>query len=383
MGKKLVTRKIIVEKIVSVRDQDEAIKFELQSLLNKKPDYLFITGGLGPTHDDITRNSIKTFFKLDDDFDQKYYDTLKVKFAERGIDMPESNRSQAIIYKNCKMLNNPKGTAKGIEVNFNNTKIFVLPGVPIEMKAIFYDSINSILPVESKNSLITLRAFGISESSLAKKMNKILDEWKSKVEIAFLPSHLGVDVRINNLGNPEINLSEIVESIYSVVGNYFFGSGSEKLEQIVVDGLKLNNLTLSVAESCTGGKLANFITSVPDSSSIFIGGIVAYSNSVKMNFLDVAKDTIEKNGAVSEEVAIQMANGIREKTNSDIGIGITGISGPTGGSVDKPLGLVFIAISGKQNNKVKKFILKMDRIMHQETTSYIALNMIRRYYFRK
>jgi nicotinamide-nucleotide amidase len=351
--------------------------------LNDNPDFIFITGGLGPTHDDITRNSIKSFFNLEEEFDQKYFDELKFKFDERGIDMPESNRSQAMSYKNCTMLNNPKGTAKGIRIDFNYSKIFVLPGVPIEMKAIFNDSINSILPIVSNNSIITLKAFGISESSLAQKMSKILDKWKSKVEIAFLPSHLGVDVRINNLKNPNINLSEIMESIYLVIGRYFFGRDNEKLEQVIVDGLKLNNLTLSVAESCTGGKLANFITSIPNSSTVFIGGIVAYSNLVKMNLLNVDKNMIEEKGAVSEEVAIQMAIGIREKTNSDIGIGITGISGPTGGTDEKPLGLVYIAISGAENYKVKKFILKMDRNMHQETTSYIALNMIRRYYFRK
>ena len=157
---------------------------------------------------------------------------------------------------------------------------------------------------------------------------------------------------------------------------------SKKAIQIV-NLLKNKKLTLSTAESCTGGRLAQYITSVPGSSEVFFGGIIAYSNSVKMDLLGVDGNTIEINGAVSEEVALQMANGVRKKMKSDIGIGITGISGPTGGTELKPVGLVYIAISDINQSKVRKFNFKIDRNMHQEMTSYIALNMVRRYYFRE
>ena len=186
LGQKLISRRIIVEKVVSVRDQKESIKTEIQILLNDNPDFIFITGGLGPTHDDITRSSIKDFFDLEEGFDQNYYNVLKIRFAERGIDIPESNRSQAIIYKNCIMLENPEGTAKGLAIDYNNSKVFVLPGVPIEMKAIFEDSIANILPNENGNSILTLKTFGISESSLAEKLNAQIGASRPVVDAGWL-----------------------------------------------------------------------------------------------------------------------------------------------------------------------------------------------------
>lgn len=383
LGQKLIPYNIQVEKVVSVKDDDKAIKNELSNLIALNPNFLFITGGLGPTHDDITRNSIADFFDLEEGFDQNYFEKLKIKFAERGIEMPESNRSQAIIYKNCKMLSNPKGTAKGLVIERKNIKIFVMPGVPIEMKAIFKNSIIDYFSNPIDSSVITLKSFGVSESSLAEKLSEIMDKWNGKINFAFLPSHKGVDLRLTNLGSKIKDLEVIESEIFKNYSKYFFGKNEESLEKIIVENLIKTNKTISTAESCTGGQLSNFITQINGSSQIFLGGVVAYSNQMKMEILNVDKNIIENDGAVSEKVAFQMAEGIREKTKSDIGIGITGISGPTGGTNEKPVGLVYIAFSSETISKVKKFILKIDRIMHQEMTSYIALNMVRRYCFGK
>ena len=350
--------------------------------MDENPDFLFITGGLGPTHDDITRNAIKEFFNLEEGFDSDYYEKLIQKFAERGISIPESNKSQALIYHNCQMLDNPKGTARGLFIKFKNTKVFVLPGVPIEMKAIFENSIVTYLPKLDSNPVLTLRSFGIAESHLAEKLSWILERWESKVNFAFLPSHKGVDLRLS-LKDSKIDLNEVSQDIHNNFGQYFFGKNEEKLEHVIVHKLIEKKWTFSVAESCTGGRLANYITNIPRSSEVFLGGVVAYSNQLKIDFLEVNKNSIEKFGAVSDEIAIQMAEGIKNKTNSDFGIGITGISGPTGGTPEKPLGLVYIAITFQNITKVKNFTLKLDRKQHQEMTAYIALNMIRRYYFGK
>jgi len=383
LGQNLIPYNIQVEKVVSVKDDDKAIKNELSNLIALNPNFLFITGGLGPTHDDITRNSIADFFDLEEGFDQNYFENLKIKFAERGIEMPESNRSQAIIYNNCNMLPNPKGTARGMAIERKNIKIFVMPGVPIEMKVIFNNSIIEYFSNPIESSVITLKSFGVSESSLAEKLSMIMDKWNGKINFAFLPSHKGVDLRLTNFGSKNKDLEVIESEIFKNYSKYFFGKNEESLERIVVEILIKKNKTISTAESCTGGQLSNFITQINGSSQIYLGGVVAYSNQMKMEILNVDKNIIENDGAVSEKVAFQMAEGIRKKTNSDIGIGITGVSGPTGGTIEKPVGLVYIAFSSKAITKVKKFILKIDRIMHQEMTSYIALNMVRRYCFGK
>tara|TARA_S200000501_G_C20868400_1_gene763110 strand:- start:903 stop:1796 length:894 start_codon:yes stop_codon:yes gene_type:complete len=297
--------------------------------------------------------------------------------------MPKSNRSQAIIYNNCEMLDNPKGTAKGMFINHNTTKIFILPGVPLEMKSIFHEYIEKKLPPKKQIPYLTLRSFGISESTLAEKISTILNKWNGKVEFAFLPSHKGVDLRLNSINNSRSDLLNVMNEIYRHNREYFYGTDDDILEYVLVGKLIEKKITLAVAESCTGGQLSNYITSVSGSSNIFKGGVIAYSNQVKIDILSVDKEILDKNGAVSDEVAIQMAMGVKSKMNSDIGIGITGISGPTGGTSEKPVGLVFIAVFGLGISKLKKFILNLDRNMHQEVTAYIALNMIRRYYFEK
>ena len=383
LGQKLLNYQIIVEKISSVRDHNNSIKLELESLLSRKIQYLFITGGLGPTHDDITREAIQQYFNLEEEFDQHYFNQLKDEFAQRGIEMSNSNRSQAIIYKNCKMLLNLKGTAKGISFKHNKTNIFVLPGVPIEMKAIFNDSIIKDLHKSKFDKYITLKSFGIAESNLADRLNPILNKWDGLVEFAFLPSHKGVDLRLGYIEDSTIDLKKIKSEIFDNSGEYFYGINNDKLESIIVKKMVQKKLTIAVAESCTGGQLSNYITSVSGSSKIFLGGVIAYSNKLKVKFLGIDRYTLEKFGAVSQEIAIQMAQGIQAKTNAHIGIGITGISGPTGGSDEKPVGLVYVAVLGLGVSKNKKFIIKMDRNMHQEMTAYIALNMVRRYYLEK
>ena len=201
------------------------------------------------------------------------------------------------------------------------------------------------------------------------------------MNFAFLPSYKGIDLRLNDINSSSKNLNKVKDEILQVVGKYFYGESNDTLESVVLAKLVKENITLSTAESCTGGRLSFYITANSGSSKIFKGGIIAYSNEIKENLLGVNKNVIVKNGSVSQDVALQMAKGVKDKFDSDIGVGITGISGPSGGTNKKPVGLVYISINGLGISKVKKYILKLDRKMHQEVTSYIALNMIRKSYF--
>ena len=365
----------------SASDNAKDISLELNSLFQIDVKFLFITGGLGPTSDDITRNTIKQYFNLEEEFDNEYFELLKSKFRERGIKMPSSIKSQAITFKNCEMLDNPKGTAKGLYIFHKDVKVFVLPGVPSEMRAIFEDQIVDKLPPKKEVPYLTLRSFGISESSLEQKIYSIIENWNGKVNFAFLPSYKGIDLRLNDINSSSKNLNKVKDEILQVVGKYFYGESNDTLESVVLAKLVKKNITLSTAESCTGGRLSFYITANSGSSKIFKGGIIAYSNEIKENLLGINKNVIVKNGSVSQDVALQMAKAVKDKFDSDIGIGITGISGPSGGTKKKPVGLVYISINGLGISKVKKYILKLDRKMHQEVASYIALNMIRKSYF--
>ncbi len=359
-------------------------------------DQIIVTGGLGPTVDDITVSSFLEYFDDSHEFDKEYWEILSERFKRLNFKMPNLNKNQAYKSKRGIMIPNLVGTARGLHYtkkhdsvlksvkglitgDKNRVNFFALPGVPKEMKSMFTNYVLPEIEKSLKNKVVckSIRTTGVPESILQEKITDIIDANKEKCDIAFLPHRmLGVDIRLTSSDNQLIE--DLINSIVPRIKKYVYGYDNDKLEQVIADLLIQNNLTVSTAESCTSGLLASRLTDVPGSSQYFKGGSVCYSNELKINDIGVDKDLIEKYGAVSEEVSESLAKNIAKKNNTDIGIGITGIAGPDGGTEKKPVGLVFVGIFYKNNLYIKRYNLTPDRITNRELTVTLCLNEIRK-----
>lgn len=377
---------IPVERIVTIGDTENALLEELSDS-DKNFDVTVITGGLGPTHDDITKPILLKYF---DDVlvsDEKVLNHVKSIFSNRGIEMPVVNYEQAKIPKKSKVIWNENGTAPGIWIDRNDRIFVALPGVPFEMKAMIDTYVLQMLKDKFANKIDyvlksrTILTTGIGESSLAEMVGNV-EEYEGINKLAYLPSLFGVRLRIDVVGKDfndvEKKLDYIELALRNKIGKYIFGVNEDLLESKIGEILLEKNLTLSVAESCTGGLLASKITDISGSSKYFKGGICVYSNEAKINLLGVEKKTIEKFGAVSEETALEMALNARKKFDSDIGLSTTGIAGPTGGSVEKPVGLVWIGYSDKTRTFAKKFLLGNKRDRTKIRSVYLALDILKK-----
>ena len=359
-------------------------------------DQIIVTGGLGPTVDDITVSSFLEYFDDSHEFDKEYWEILSERFKRLNFKMPNLNKNQAYKSKRGIMIPNLVGTARGLHYtkkhdsvlknvkglitgDKNRVNFFALPGVPKEMKSMFTNYVLPEIEKSLKNKVVckSIRTTGVPESILQEKITDIIDANKEKCDIAFLPHRmLGVDIRLTSSDNQLV--VDLINSIVPRIKKYVYGYDNDKLEQVIADLLIQNNLTVSTAESCTSGLLASRLTDVPGSSQYFKGGSVCYSNELKINDIGVDRDLIEKYGAVSEEVAESLAKNIAQKNNTDIGIGITGIAGPDGGTEKKPVGLVFVGIFYKNNLYIKRYNLTPDRITNRELTVTLCLNEIRK-----
>ena len=359
-------------------------------------DQIIVTGGLGPTVDDITVSSFLEYFDDSHEFDKEYWEILSERFKRLNFKMPNLNKNQAYKSKRGIMIPNLIGTARGLHYtkkhdsvlksvkglitgDKNRVNFFALPGVPKEMKSMFTNYVLPEIEKSLKNKVVckSIRTTGVPESILQEKITDIIDANKEKCDIAFLPHRmLGVDIRLTSSNNQLVE--DLINSIVPRIKKYVYGYDNDKLEQVIADLLIQNNLTVSTAESCTSGLLASRLTDVPGSSQYFKGGSVCYSNELKINDIGVDKDLIERYGAVSEEVAESLAKNIAKKNNTDIGIGITGIAGPGGGTEKKPVGLVFVGIFYKNNLYIKRYNLTPDRITNRELTVTLCLNEIRK-----
>jgi len=359
-------------------------------------DQIIVTGGLGPTVDDITVSSFLEYFDDSHEFDKEYWEILSERFKRLNFKMPNLNKNQAYKSKRGIMIPNLVGTARGLHYtkkhdsvlksvkglitgDKNRVNFFALPGVPKEMKSMFTNYVLPEIEKSLKNKVVckSIRTTGVPESILQEKITDIIDANNEKCDIAFLPHRmLGVDIRLTSSDNQLVE--DLINSIVPRIKKYVYGYENDKLEQVIADLLIQNNLTVSTAESCTSGLLASRLTDVPGSSQYFKGGSVCYSNELKINDIGVDKDLIEKYGAVSEEVAESLAKNIAKKNNTDIGIGITGIAGPDGGTEKKPVGLVFVGIFYKNNLYIKRYNLTPDRITNRELTVTLCLNEIRK-----
>ena len=377
IAEKLVNHGVIVDRIVSVRDDKLDICGSIREAIDRY-SFIFITGGLGPTHDDITVESFKKVFGLNSRIDNSYIKEIKQKFLDRNIEMPKINQNQAIVLDGADIINNPIGTARGIHYKHLKSNFFIMPGVPSEM----YKMMETIIlpdyigaQVESKHR--TICTSGIAESRLSEKVQDLMSHYSKDFNFSFLPSYKGVDFILKAI-NQHQEIDRVVSEFYNAMNPYSFGYENDSFIEFIVNKLSCEELTISLAESCTGGLLGKMFTDIPGSSKIFKGGIIAYSNSIKETQLNIPKEKIEKYGAVSSEVAIDMARNVKNIFKSKIGLSITGISGPGGGSDDKDIGLVFIAIAFKNECLYKEINFNLNRDLNRKSSCYAALNMIRK-----
>jgi nicotinamide-nucleotide amidase len=387
IGEGLLSIGIKLERITTIGDNEEKIISALQRALEEY-DVVIITGGLGPTHDDITKKVLVNFFHTELIMNDQVLNHVKGILQKRKIQVSAINEEQALVPKNCKVLFNEVGTAPGMQFDYNGKDIFVMPGVPHEMRHLMNTHIIPYL--REKNTDIiqtkTLLTTGIPESSLFSLLGDINDLTKN-ADLAFLPSPRGVRIRIMIKNSNETfasnELSRIENIIRERANRFIYGEGKTEIEEIIGELLKSRNLKLAVAESCTGGLIANRITDISGSSQYFERGVVTYSNESKHSVLNVPMEVIQEKGAVSEEVAILMAKGVREISGVDIGISTTGIAGPTGGSELKPVGLIWIGYSDKSETFAKSFNLGGDRLVFKERASQTALDILRKQLLNK
>ena len=365
--------------VTSVGDDRESI---IQAVSNESSKsfvkYVFITGGIGPTKDDCTYDAVKYFLKSSDYLDEDYFNELKNKFKSNHEIPKTLLKKQAMKLKKVQYLSNPTGTALPMFFVKNKITFFVLPGVPSEIEEIYIQNILPMIDKEkSKQGEVTLKFVGISESLLHEKLEDVLKKYHYDIKFSFLPNLSRITLRLVNVSKDEKILKEAKKNVLSQLGKYYLGEGDVTLESVVLKMLIGRKITLSLAESCTGGYISKLITDYSGSSKVFKGSIVAYSNKVKENDLSISKGMLKKYGAVSFEVAEQMSQNIAKKMNTDIGLSVTGISGPNGGTKLKPVGLVYISITYLNKSITKKFKFSNNRKTHRLMTASAALNILR------
>ncbi|MBT1705002.1 competence/damage-inducible protein A [Chryseosolibacter indicus] len=349
-----------------------------------RADIILITGGLGPTSDDITKPCLAKYFNCEVRIHEEALAEVTEFFKSRGRELTEINRQQAALPICCEKVTNKMGTAPGMWFE-RKGKVFVsMPGVPHEMKLMMTDIVVPKLQKTFQTPTIqhtVIRTVGIGESFLADKIQPWEQSLPPHFKLAYLPSLGEVRLRLTAMGENKDQLAaesnRLVEQLRPLAGEYIFGIGEDPLEVVLGNALCQKKLTLAVAESCTGGYLSHLITSAPGSSEYFLGGLVPYAYDIKMAQLGVNPETLNQFGAVSEETVIEMANLIRTKFNTDIGVATSGIAGPGGGTPEKPVGTVWIAYADKGKTQTRKLQLSKDRMINIRMTAIATLNLIR------
>ncbi len=367
---------------ITVGDSREQIHQALE-IASQQADVVLITGGLGPTHDDVTKTIIAEATGLELVFHQEILDQVEVMFAQRGVSMPESNRIQALIPEGADILKNPIGTAPGFSIKHDQASIFVMPGVPREMKKMMGEQVIPRLQVHTKNRVIVhrwIRTTGIGESNLSELIKDIIAE-ATEIKIASLPQNTGTNLRLTaQAGTVEEARRQInmVESrLLNRAGSYIYGTDEDTLEDVVGRLLTKTGATLALAESCTGGLVIDRLTDVPGSSVYICQGVVAYSNEAKIQHLNVSEEILARHGAVSSETAAAMASGIRRISGATYGLSTTGIAGPGGATALKPVGLVYLGLAHADGTITQELRLGTDRRTNKTRAMLAALNMLR------
>jgi nicotinamide-nucleotide amidase len=376
MSRELRKIGIRVTKHLVIADERDAIIGALDQVAGDI-DYVFITGGLGPTEDDRTKAVITSYFGGNLVFSDEIYHDVEAFFARRGRIPSESNKTQAVFPDNAERIINTMGTASGIIFGKAGTTYFVMPGVPYEMQSMMT---LTILPgIAGDGNVLTreyqIHTFGLPESDISDTIDKHLPHIRRDMSVGFYPSIRGITIRLN--GQNEKAMEHARNRIAVLLGNAVYSFDGDNMAEIVWHLCVERQLTLSVAESCTGGLTASMITDIPGSSKIFKQGFVVYSNEAKIRELGVEADIIAQHGAVSSETVEAMARGLKDKTGADIAIGISGIAGPDGATPDKPVGLVYIAVLYRGKLRIKKVNFDRGRLKNKNYAARAALNEVR------
>jgi len=382
IGRKLYEIGIAVNEIQTIADDPTAIRNSLDRAMSQF-ELVFMTGGLGPTHDDITKKVVADYFDAELIFREDVMAMVEERFRSINVKMPEVNRNQALVPEGAVVLENTAGTAPGMRLDKDGASVFVMPGVPAEMKAIMREHILPYLRKKSGSVPLEVRQYrttSIPESKLYERCKSIL-EAHPDFQVAFLPRFTGVDIRLAVPSGRDDLLDELQtfeEELHERVGKYIYTVGKEEIEQVVQTLMLERGLSLAVAESCSGGLIQHRITNVAGSSGYFNGGAVTYSNEAKERHLGVSSESLKAYGAVSEVVAKEMAAGVRKAFNSDIGIATTGIAGPGGGTPEKPVGLIYMALAWEERVHARELRLTPSRKLNKDLTAQLALDMLRR-----
>ena len=374
---------IEVYQITSVHDELRHIKQALADA-EGRADLVLITGGLGPTRDDITKKALCEYFKCGMVINEQVRQHVSTILTRRNIKINQLNQNQALVPEKCTVLSNANGTAPGMLFEKAGTIFIAIPGVPFEMEGIMTREVFPWLQKREKTRSIfhqTVLVQGIPESMLA----ETIESWElalpGHIKLAYLPSPMMIRLRMSAYGEDMEQLkSEVAQQIKELkklIPDNIFGYNDDTLAGVTGGLLVAANATLGVAESCTGGNIAHLFTSNPGSSVYFKGGIVSYANEVKNSVLGVKNETLEAHGAVSKEVATEMAKGAKNVLKTDYAIATTGIAGPDGGSEEKPVGTVWIAVAGKHNLSVKRYNFTNNRERNIIRSSQTAINMLR------
>jgi nicotinamide-nucleotide amidase len=373
-----------IVQITSISDNKDEI---ISTLTGKtgKSDVVIITGGLGPTSDDITKQTLCQFFDTRLVFNEEVFRGIEKMMQHRNWLMNVGNRKQAEVPESCRVLNNDVGTAPGMWFEKEGTIFISIPGVPHEMKYIMTEHVIPELKRRFRSQTIIHRnimTYGTSESRLAEKLTGFEKDLPAFIKLAYLPSFGVIKLRLTATGdNSQLLKTEIedqVKQLYRIIPEYVYGENEESLEMAVGRLLTDKRASLSVAESCTGGDISHLITTVPGSSVYFRGSVIAYANSVKTQLLGVPPDIITLHGAVSKETVELMAAGVRKLFNTDFAVATSGIAGPDGGTPEKPVGIVWIAVADPGRVISEKFIYGNDRVINIRRFSFAALNMLRK-----
>jgi nicotinamide-nucleotide amidase len=374
----------------SIADREDDILSAFNIALQRS-DFVFITGGLGPTKDDLTKASFVKFFETKLTLHKETLEDITRIFGKKGRKPGPLNEHQALVPAGCFVIKNRNGTAPGMWMQKDKTVFISLPGVPHEMKAMMNETVlpkirgENHLPVIYHKTVLTQ---GIAESSLA----EMIENWEnqlsaSNITLAYLPQSGMVRLRLSTIGEDleslKASVDEEVKKLKGIIerfiyGYEIYGEDSPTLEKIVSDLLRSQKKTLALAESCSGGYIASLITAIPGASEIFRGAIVPYSNQAKNELLEVDPIVFETEGAVSKTCVEQLALNVLKKLNSDFSIAVSGIAGPTGATAEKPVGLVWIAIATRQKVTASKFVFGNDRQQNIVMTAQAALNLLRK-----
>jgi nicotinamide-nucleotide amidase len=372
-----------VFQITSVHDNHDHILTALKEA-SQRAQLVLITGGLGPTKDDITKKVLCEYFNTELVFHPEILEHVKTLLTQRNVAINQLNRDQALLPASCTILHNPVGTAPGMWFEKDGVIYVSMPGVPFEMEAIMS---GEVLPRLKKMNLAesivhkTILTQGIPESMLAETIAKWEENLPEYIKLAYLPSPTGVRLRLSAYGTDEAALraetEKQVTELQKIIPEYIYGYDNQSMSEVIGRLLIEMQQTMAVAESCTGGYISHLVTEVPGCSAYYNGSVTAYSNEVKVNVLGVSQSSLDQFGAVSRQVAEEMASGVQKLMKADFAVATTGIAGPDGGTQEKPVGTVWIAVAGHNRVVSQKFTFRHNRERNIIRSAQAALNMLR------